>query len=125
MHDLYDYIILCSDDSYSGRIKTELLERYMMSDLGYSKIRSLTFVREYNGEIIRVTGIPANSNGSYAFDTLDGVEEINLIEIDIPRLTNEEIEMEIFKNACSIAEEFSWSVYNRDISDKIYPLSNI
>jgi hypothetical protein len=72
-----------------------------------------------NDGIIRVQGILANSNGSYAFDTLDGVEEINLIEIDIPDPLDPETEEYIMEIANSIAREFSWCIFDHETSSKL------
>jgi hypothetical protein len=44
----------------------------------------LIYSKEIGGEVIKIMGIFANSQGNYAFDSLDGIEEINLIEIAIP-----------------------------------------
>lgn len=121
MYDLYDYIMLCSDATYSGKIKTDVFEKYLLMTLNLRKDSSLKFSKELNGQYIRITGILANSYGNYAFNTLDGVEEINLIEIDVPSFIDDEIEKEILRIAFAIAKEFSWDIYNRDISQKIEP----
>lgn len=62
------------------------------------------------GRTITLTGIYANSEGSYAFNSLNGIEEINLIEIDIPDDLNGEIEEAISNIVMAIAKEFSWCV---------------
>ena len=118
---MYDYISLYSDDKYSKKIKTEVFESYLSKSLGLKKDSSLKFSKEFNGINIRLTGIMSNENGSYAYDTLDGVEEINLIEIDIPDNVNAVVEKEITKIAFAIAKEFSWCVYDQETSSKIYP----
>ncbi len=118
---MYDYICLYSDDNYSGRIKTEVLEKYLLTTLNLCKESSLKFSKEFNGVRIVITGISADANGNYAFDTLDGVEEINLIEIEIPDSLDEKIEEEITRIAIAIASEYSWCVFDHETSSKIYP----
>ncbi|NQX70414.1 hypothetical protein HQN90_30170 [Paenibacillus alba] len=39
----------------------------------------LIFIKESNGEIVEISGIPANLNGGCAFNTLEGIEDANLI----------------------------------------------
>lgn len=43
-------------------------------------------------------------------NSLDGVEEINLIEIDIPEKINDDLEKVIFHIARAIAKEYSWVI---------------
>ncbi|WP_214629724.1 hypothetical protein [Paenibacillus agaridevorans] len=74
----------------------------------------MRFYKEICGELIRLTGIQANSDGNYAFDTLDGVENINLIEIDVPSRLDFETENEIVKIANIIAKEYSWIIDLRE-----------
>lgn len=118
---MYDYISLYSDDNYSGRIKTEVLEEYLLSTLNLRKESNLKFSKELNGVRIIITGITADANGNYAFDTLDGVEEVNLIEIEVPCSIDEKIEDEITGIAFAIAAEYSWCVFNHETSSTIYP----
>lgn len=118
---MYDYISLYSDDKYSRKIKSEVLEKYLLTTLNLHKDSSLKFSKELNGVRIRLTGILADENGNYAFDTLDGVEEINLIEIEIPDSMDEGIEGEITRIAFAIAAEYSWCVFDHETSSKIYP----
>ncbi|WP_322904776.1 hypothetical protein [Paenibacillus campi] len=66
------------------------------------------------GERISATGILADSNGNYGFDALDGIEEINLIEIDIPLNMTLELEVVILEIAQQIADTFSWLLDERN-----------
>lgn len=66
------------------------------------------------GELVTAQGISANQKGNYAFDTLDDVKEINLIEIDIPQASTVQMEDEIKEIVYAIAEEFSWIVDLRE-----------
>lgn len=118
---MYDYISLYSDDNYSGRIKTEVLEEYLLTTLNLRKESSLKFSKELNGVRIVMTGIMADANGNYAFDTLDGVEEVNLIEIEVPSSIDGKIEDEITRIAFAIAAEYSWCVFDHETSSRIYP----
>lgn len=118
---MYDYISLYSDDNYSGRIKTKVLEEYLLKTLNLRKESSLKFFRELNGVRIIMTGIMADADGNYAFDNLAGVEEVNLIEIEVPNGINKKIEDEITRIAFAIAEEYSWCVFDHETSSKIYP----
>lgn len=106
---MYDYISIHSDD-YTKQIKSEVLEYYLTSNLGFIKVRHLKFIKEINGETVEITGIPANPNGGYAFNTLDGIEEVNLIEIDLPRYIDNILEHSISEIANLIAKEFSWMI---------------
>ncbi|WP_429311216.1 hypothetical protein [Paenibacillus mucilaginosus] len=67
-----------------------------------------------SGETICLTGIVANAQGGYAFDTLDGIQEINLIEIDVPMNTDEALEEELRQMAYAIASHSSWVVDERE-----------
>lgn len=106
---MYDYISIHSVD-YTKQIKSEVLEYYLTCNLGFTKVRHLKFIKEINGENVEITGISANLNGGYAFNTLDGVEDINLIEIDLPRYINHILEHSICEIANLIAKEFSWKI---------------
>jgi hypothetical protein len=118
---MYDYISLYSDDNYSGKINTEVIEEYLQTTLNLLKKSSLKFVKELDEVKIIVTGILADANGNYAFDTLDGINEINLIEIGVPDGIDKSIEDEILKIAFAIAKKFSWCVYDNETSSKICP----
>ncbi|MDP5276186.1 hypothetical protein [Chengkuizengella axinellae] len=106
---MYDYLSIYSP-GYSKTIRTEVLEEYLKFFLNFNKESSLRFSKIHSGELIRVTGILANSKGNYAFNSLDGIEEINLIEIDIPENINDELEKTILNIAKSIAKEYSWLI---------------
>lgn len=103
---MYDYISIHSDD-YSKKVKSKILEQYIISKLGFEKVSHLTFYKELHGERIRLRGIPARLDGNYAYDTLEGIEEVNLIEIDLPRSINDILEHAISKVAIAISNEFS------------------
>ncbi|MFB6362581.1 hypothetical protein ACFCP7_00790 [Paenibacillus elgii] len=81
---MYDFISIYSDTLHSKYIRTEVLEKYLVSNLKFNKESNLMFFKEISGEIIKINGIPANSQGNYAYDSLEGVEKINLIEIAVP-----------------------------------------
>ncbi|CAH1226857.1 hypothetical protein PAECIP111891_06014 [Paenibacillus allorhizoplanae] len=106
---MYYYISIHSDD-YTQKIKSEVLEHYLLSKFGFTKVGHLKFIKEINGETVEIMGIPANPNGGYAFNTLDGIEEVNLIEIDLPRYIDGNLEHSISEIAISIAKEFSWMI---------------
>lgn len=110
---MYDYLIIYSEQ-YKKTIKTNDIEQFLSGSLGFTKVDCLRFSKKISGEIVIITGILANSNGGYAFDTLDGVEEINLIEIDVPARTNQEIEDTILQVANAIANEYSWIIDLRE-----------
>lgn len=118
---MYDYISIYSDDNYSRKIKTKVLEKYLLTKLGLRKDSNLKFSKDLNGVKILLTGILANENGNYAFDTLDGVKEINLIEIEIPNIIDTKIEYEITRLAIAIATEYSWCVWDNETESTIYP----
>jgi len=105
---MYDYISIHSNE-YTKQIKSEVLE-YFMHNLGFTKVSHLKFTKEINGMIVEITGILANQDGSYAFNSLDGIEEINLIEIDLPRNVYGILERSVSEIAISIAKEFSWII---------------
>lgn len=111
---LYDYLIIYSDEVYKNSIKAIDFKQFMTRTLGFEESTKLRFYKEICGEMIRLTGIQANSNGSYAFETLDGVEDINLIEIDVPNRIDHEIENEVLKIANIIAKKYAWIVDLRD-----------
>ncbi|MGO4374375.1 hypothetical protein [Paenibacillus sp. 2TAB19] len=106
---MYDYISIHSDD-YTKKVTSKNLEHYLTCHLGYEKVSHLTFYKELHGDPIRVRGIPAELDGSYAIYTLDGFEEVNLIEIDLPRSISDILEHAITGVAISISKEFSWII---------------
>lgn len=110
---LYDYINIYSDEHYAGRIKTVDIERFFLDVLEFEKTSSLSFSKVVCGKEVRATGYLANAQGGYAFYTLDGIEEINLIEIDIPLQMNMKLEKFILATAYQIAKQYSWIVDER------------
>ncbi|MDT9722832.1 hypothetical protein QVE09_28460 [Paenibacillus sp. ClWae2A] len=110
---LYDYLQIYSDENYIKKIKTADIEQFLIQSLEFKKISDLRFSKIIYGESVTATGILANSNGGYAFDTLEGIEEINLIEIDIPLMTNIEIEKAILEIANTISSKYSWIIEER------------
>ena len=70
----------------------------------------MKFYKEIGGEVINITGIPANTQGNYAFNSLEGVEEISLIEIAIPWMINDNLEKSISDIVNAIVNEYSWIV---------------
>ncbi len=91
---MYYYISIHSDD-YSKKLMSRKLEHYLINNLGFDKISHLTFHKELYGEPIKVRGIPADLDGSYAIETLEGIEEVNLFEIDLPRSISDILELAI------------------------------
>ncbi|MDQ0059928.1 hypothetical protein [Paenibacillus harenae] len=106
---MYDYISIHSDD-YTKKVTSKNLEHYLINNLGFEKVSHLTFYKELHGEPIELRGIPAELDGSYAFNTLEGVEEVNLIEIDLPRSISDILEHAITGIAIAISKEFSWII---------------
>ncbi|NGZ77713.1 hypothetical protein [Saccharibacillus alkalitolerans] len=110
---LYDYLMIYSDEKYTKKIKAIEIEKFFIEILEFNKISNLKFSKMINDELIIATGLLAESEGSYAFYTLEGIKEINLIEIDIPQKMNIEIEESILEIANAIASKFSWIVDER------------
>lgn len=110
---MYDYTSIYSDETYSTCIKTAVIEEFLVKTLEFKKDSNLRFRKNIYGRTIILTGIYANSKGNYAFNSLDGIEEINLIEIDIPDDLNEEVEEAISNIVMAIAKEYSWCVEER------------
>ncbi|SEM07031.1 hypothetical protein [Paenibacillus sp. OK003] len=110
---LYDYLMIYSDEKYIKKIKTIEIEKFFIKTLEFNKISRLKFSKSINNELIIATGLLADSKGSYAFYNLDRIEEINLIEIDIPQEINIEIEESILEIANAIASKFSWIIDER------------
>lgn len=106
---MYDYISIYSQD-YSVNIKKEIIEEFLISTLKFSKDRNLEYFKEIGDQRIILRGILANSKGNYAYNSYDEFDEINLIEIDIPKSRIINLEDEIK----SIAEELSWSIDLRE-----------
>jgi hypothetical protein len=55
-------------------------------------------------------GIPANSNGGYGFNSLEGVKDINLIEIAVSWELDNTFQKDISEITMAIANHFSWIV---------------
>ncbi|GFZ76122.1 hypothetical protein GCM10008018_22090 [Paenibacillus marchantiophytorum] len=106
---MYAYISIHSED-YSKKIKSKVLEQYLTSMFGFATVSHLVFIKKVSGEFIRITGISANSNGNYSIYTLEGVEEINLIEIDVPMKLDDTVELAITDITNAIVKEFSWII---------------
>ncbi|MFC3800934.1 hypothetical protein [Cohnella sp. GCM10012308] len=109
MKFIYYYISIHSDD-YTRKVESSVLEQFLISSLGFNKTSHLRFWKEISGERIYVKGISAELNGNYAIDTQDGVKEVNLIEIDLPRSIDNILELAITGIAVRIAKEFSWII---------------
>ncbi|MGG4146885.1 hypothetical protein ABEW34_27615 [Paenibacillus algorifonticola] len=111
---MYDYVSVYSDQHYSKKIRTEVIEAFFVETLHFERTSRLKFSKMICGELVTAKGISANQNGNYAFDTLDDVKEINLIEIDIPQASTGQMEEEIEEIVYAIAKEFSWIVDLRE-----------
>ncbi len=106
---MYDYISIHSDD-YTIKVKSRILEQYLISNLGFERVSHLIFCKELHGVRIKLRGIPAGLDGNYAYDTLEGIEEVNLIEIDLPSYINDILEHAISDVAIAISKKFSWII---------------
>ncbi|SDW22047.1 hypothetical protein [Paenibacillus sp. CF384] len=106
---MYYYISIHSDD-YTKKVKSKVLEQYLIHILEFEKASHLTFFKEIYGELIKIRGITSDNDGNYGFDTLEGIEEVNLIEIDFPNYINDILEQTIAAIATAIAKEFSWII---------------
>ncbi|MCR2804267.1 hypothetical protein [Paenibacillus soyae] len=106
---MYYYTSIHSDD-YTKKVKSKALEQYLISHLEFEKVSHLTFSKEINGELIKIRGMHADEDGNYGFDTLDGIEEVNLIEIDLPQHIDAILESIIADVAIAIANEFSLKI---------------
>lgn len=106
---MYDYISIHSND-YSKTVSSKFLEQYLIDNFEFEKISSLTFCKELYGERIILRGISAQLDGSYAYDTLEGIEEVNLIEIDVPVQIHEALEHAISTLAVAVSEQLSWII---------------
>ncbi|WP_419875205.1 hypothetical protein [Candidatus Pristimantibacillus sp. PTI5] len=86
------------------------MEQFLIRNLEFEKVSHLTFCKKINGEHIKIRGIPADKDGNYGIDTLDGIEEVNLIEIDLPKYIDDILEQIIADIATAIAVEFAWII---------------
>lgn len=111
---MYDYVMIYSDAHYEATIPAREISQFLVDTLAFQKTSHLKFHKEIAGEIIRITGIQANSSGGYAFDSLEGVEEINLLEIDLPNHLSQELEDHVRATANRIASQFSWIIDLRE-----------
>lgn len=107
---MYAFISICSDTLHSKYIRTVVLEEYLLSHLKFNKESNLKFFKEIGGEVIRINGIPASSQGNYAYDSLEGVEEINMIELAVPWKITGDSEKEVIDIANDIAKQFLWMI---------------
>lgn len=101
-------------EQYKKTIKSNNIEQFLNGSHGFTKLDNLRFSKEISGEIILITGILANSNGFYVFNTLEEIEEINWIEIDVPLRSNQGIENTILQVANAIANKYSWIIDLRE-----------
>lgn len=106
---MYDYISIHSA-GYAKTVRTEVLERFFISSMGFDKICPLSFSKAFHGTHIGVKGISANSDGSYAYYTLEGIEAVNLVEVMLPAMIDEQLEHAITALAMAIADEFGWCI---------------
>ena len=116
---MYDYISLFSDDEYSRRISIETLEQFLLDEMNFTKESNLVFSKRIGEEYIKLRGILANSYGNYAYDTLEGINEVNLIEIDIPDIIFPQVEEHILEIANAIGKKFSWYIFDHETFSKI------
>lgn len=106
---MYDYVSIHSKN-YAEKVKAEILEKFLVGNLGFEKISHLKFSKELCGEWIGITGISASLEGNYAFFTLEGIEEVNVVEIDLPESVNKNLERVISDIAVAISNEFAWVI---------------
>lgn len=107
---MYDFINISSDATYSQRIKADVLEEYLTSVQKFSKESHLKFFKEIGGEKIKIMGIPADSHGNYGFNSLEGVIDINLIEIAVSWTLDDTFQEEISGIANAIAKQYYWII---------------
>lgn len=68
---MYDYVSIHSKN-YAEKVKAEILEKFLVGNLGFEKISHLKFSKELCGEWIGITGISASLEGNYAFFYIRG-----------------------------------------------------
>lgn len=107
---MYAYISIHSD-KFASFLKTDALDNFLLINMNCTKLSKLVFTKEVSGDSIIIRGIKANSQGNYAYDSLDEFSEVNLIEIDIPDNSDDALETEILKIAQKISNEFLWKIY--------------
>ncbi|MEK4008621.1 hypothetical protein [Paenibacillus sp. FSL H3-0333] len=107
--EVYDYISIHSA-GYAKTVRTEVLERFFISTMRFEKIGPLSFSKALHGAHIGVKGISANSDGSYAYYILEGIEAVNLVEVILPAMMDEQLEHAITGLAMAIADEFGWCI---------------
>ncbi|OMG01591.1 hypothetical protein BK146_05875 [Paenibacillus sp. FSL R7-0333] len=108
--EVYDYISIHSA-GYAKTVRTEVLERFFISTMRFEKIGPLSFSKALHGAHIGVKGISANSDGSYAYYTLEGIEEVNLVEVILPATKiDEPLERAITGLVMAIVDEFHWCI---------------
>ncbi|MEK5033921.1 hypothetical protein MKY96_20885 [Paenibacillus sp. FSL R7-0302] len=79
--------------------------------MGFDKIGPLSFSKAFHGAHIGVKGISANSDGSYAYYTLEGIEAVNLVEVILPATKiDEPLERAITGLVMAIVDEFGWCI---------------
>lgn len=108
---MYDYISIHSVD-YAKSVKTEVLERFVVGTLGFEQTGPLQFTKalHVHGAHVGLKGIAANADGSYAYYTLEGIEEVNLIEVILPAMIDEPLERAITGLVMAIVDEFHWCI---------------
>lgn len=107
---MYDYISIHSID-YAKSVKTEVLEQFVVQNLGFEQTGPLQFTKALHGAHVGLKGIAANADGSYAYYTLAGVEAVNLVEVILPAtMIDEPLERTITGLVMAIALEFGWCI---------------
>ncbi|WP_340022015.1 hypothetical protein MHI24_23920 [Paenibacillus sp. FSL K6-1096] len=106
---MYDYISIHSMD-YAKTVRTEVLERFVVQNLGFEQTGPLQFTKALDGAHVGLKGIAANADGSYAYYTLEGVEEVNLVEVILPAMIDEPLEGAITGLVMAIVDEFHWCI---------------
>ncbi|MEK3834206.1 MULTISPECIES: hypothetical protein [unclassified Paenibacillus] len=107
--EVYDYISIHSA-GYAKTVRTEVLVRFIVQTLGFEQTGPLQFSKRLHGTHVGLKGISANSDGSYAYYTLEGIEEVNLVEVILPAMMDEQLEHAITGLAMAIADEFGWCI---------------
>lgn len=109
---MYDYISIHSA-GYAKTVRTEVLERFVVGTLGFEQTGPLQFTKTLHshGAHVGLKGIAANADGSYAYYTLEGVEEVNLVEVILPAtMIDEPLERAITGLVMAIVDEFGWCI---------------
>jgi hypothetical protein len=111
---MYDYLILRKNAKYSDTITKADYKNLFSEYFNFDDINNRTVKIVIDTEKIQFIAIKCDPNGNYNFDDEKIPEEINLIEIQLPRNISLQLEKNIKKMILKINSRLHWELIDHE-----------